>query len=263
MSSTRTAGDRGNGESLAVASGAAGLAIVLGAALVPLRSSLGPTNVALLMTTLVVVAAVAGGRIAGVATAVAAAVTFNFFFTKPYLTLRVGNSHDIVTIVLIVLIGLAVGQLTSVRAQRTSEVRDHVNALHGLEAVSAAVSAGVEPREVVATIHRELVDGAGLSDARFEPVTEDDLRPVVDRTGHVHTVRRTHTGRGFALPPEGVRLPVVSGGLPFGQLVIEAPESVAVSVEQRKAIVAMADQLAMSIRQHPELEGAVPVAESI
>jgi K+-sensing histidine kinase KdpD len=256
MRNARTAGDTGNGESLAVASASAGLAIVLGAALVPLRSTLGPTNVALLMTTLVVIAAVAGGRIAGVASAVSASVTFNFFFTKPYLTLRVGDGHDIVTIVLIVLIGLAVGQLTSVRARRTSEVRDHVNALHGLEAVSAAVSAGVDPREVVATIHRELVDGAGLSDARFEPLTEDDQRPLVDRTGHMHTLRRTHTGRGFALPPEGARLPVASGDQPFGQLVIEAAQGVTVTVEQRKAIVAMADQLAMSIRQHPELAGA-------
>jgi K+-sensing histidine kinase KdpD len=252
-----TSDGRDDGESWAVASGGAAAAILLGAALVPLRSTLGPTNVALLMTALVVVAAVGGGRIAGVTTGVTAALSFNFFHSKPYLTMRVADTHDVATIGLIVAIGLAVGQLTAVRARRTAEVRDHVGALRGLEAVSAVASAGSDPRDVLAAIRHELIDAVGLVDARFESRLGSDpdttVRPPLERDGSVHVNRRIYTGRGFALPAEGVRVPVPSGAEPVGQLVLEGAATTTVTVEQRRAIVAMADQLASSIRQHPEV----------
>lgn len=253
MNGPRRADDRDNGESWAVASGAAAVAILLGAALVPLRSTLGPTNVALLLTTLVVIAAVAGGRVAGVATGVTAALSFNFFHTKPYLTMRVADTHDVATIGLIVVIGLAVGQLTALRARRTAEVRDHVGALRGLEAVSAVASAGNDPRDVLAAIRHELIDAIGLEDARFEASADERSRPPLARDGSLQINRRIYTGRGFALPREGVRVPVPTGDDPVGQLVLEGASTTTVTVEQRRAIVAMADQLASAIRHHPEV----------
>jgi hypothetical protein len=233
--------------SLAVASGAAAVAIILAAAMVPVRDSFGATNAALVLTLLVVLAAVLGGRFGGGVTGVVAALSFNFFFTRPYLTMRVDDGKDIATIVLIVAIGLIVGEVSVLRSRRVVQARDHVVALRGLEAVSARVAAGDTPAQLVELIHGELVDGLGLADARYEPVTVGKL-PTLDRGGHLHVPQLVHAGRGFALPVGGVAIPVIVDGTSRGQLVVEGKPNVAVPLEQRRMMVAMAEQLAVSLR---------------
>lgn len=46
------------------------------------------------------------------------ALAFNFFFTPPYLTLRIADTEDLLTFVLLLVGGLAVSQLTVVVAER-------------------------------------------------------------------------------------------------------------------------------------------------
>ena len=110
MTASRAA-DRVPGESIVAGAGFAALAIGVAAALVPLRDRLGSANAALLLVLVVIAAAAVGGRVAGVASAVTASLAFNFFFTEPYLTLRIHSGRDVVTTALILVVGLAVGQL--------------------------------------------------------------------------------------------------------------------------------------------------------
>ena len=102
------------GESVGASAGFAALAIGVAAALVPLRDELGSANAALLLVMIVVAAAAVSGRVGGVVTGVVASLAFNFFYTKPYLTLRIHSGRDVVTTVLIVVLGLAVGELGAV-----------------------------------------------------------------------------------------------------------------------------------------------------
>ena len=71
---------------------------------------------------------------------------------------------------------------------------------------------------------------------------------TLDRGGRLHTAQLVHAERGFALPAGGAAVPVVVDGTARGQLVVEGPPNTAVSLEQRRMIVAMADQLAISVR---------------
>lgn len=103
--------DGTTGESVGASAGFAALAIGVAAALVPLRDELGSANAALLLVMIVVAAAAVTGRVGGVVTGVVASLAFNFFYTKPYLTLRIHSGRDVVTTVLIVVLGLAVGEL--------------------------------------------------------------------------------------------------------------------------------------------------------
>ena len=246
--------DRGG--SLAAACLLSLLTIVGAAALVPLRGTLGPANVALLLTALVVLAGLVGGRLAGGLAGVLAALSFNFFHSKPYLTLRVSDVHDVVTICLIAAIGVGIGQLGVGRAQRRDREDEHVTVLHGLEGVAALVAEGAPPDDVLAAVRHELVTGFGVDSVEFS-IAPAAGRPVLERSGHLRTMNMVHTGRGFALPHDGVDVPVVVDGATRGHLVVRGGTLVPVSLEQRRAMVALVDQLASSWRGH---DGTSPEA---
>lgn len=236
--------DRQSGDSLAAAAGGAIAVFALAAALVPLRNTLGEANVALLVTVVVVLAAVAGGRTGGVLTGVVGAITFNFLYTKPYLTLRVNDSKDITTIVLIVLIGLGVGELSSLRSRQRRAHETGIRALRGMEAIAALSSAGADENEIWDAVRSELIDGLHLTDARWDRGEPDPARPVIDRDGHLDVNRHVFTGHGFALPDNGAQVPVVGASRRVGQIILEAPPMTTITLEQRRAVIAMADQLA-------------------
>ena len=88
-----TAADREGGD-LGAALGA-GLAILVSGALVGLRDVLSNTSVALILVFIIVAAATVGGRRAGLLTAVAAGVAFDFFQTRSYNRLTVSSADDI------------------------------------------------------------------------------------------------------------------------------------------------------------------------
>jgi K+-sensing histidine kinase KdpD len=238
-----------DGGPLAFACLMAASTIVAAAALTPLRHVLGAPNIALLLAVLVGVAGFVGGRLAGGLAGIVAALSFNFFHAPPYLTLRVSDVHDVLTIVLIALIGAGAGELGAQRAHRRFDEREQRAAVHGLESVSALVASGAAPNEVLDQITRELGELAGVSSVRFaaEPATEI---PLLSRNGHIDTAALLHSGRGFTLPAAGIRAPVVVDGAVRGDLVV-AGTSHAVTVEQRRIISAMADQLALAWRGAP------------
>lgn len=238
--------ERDEGGSAAFACLMALTAMLFAAATVPLRHTLGAPNVALILAALVGLAGIVGGRLAGGLAGIVAALSFNFFHAPPYLTLRVSDVHDVLTIVLIALIGVGSGQLGAARAQRRDEQREHLHALRGLEAVTALVAGGAEPNDVLAAIGHELGDLPGVDGVAFEegPGAE---HPLLDRDGHVATTSRIHVGRGFLLPADGVRVPVVVDAVERGQLVVTGTAA-SVTFEQRRMIVAMADQLAIAMR---------------
>ncbi len=91
------------------------LALLVAGGLVPLRDTLGVTNVALLIT-LVVVAATAD-RSAGAITAVVAALSYNFFHTQPYRSLRIDNGRDTHA-------GAVFGQIVLVPRAQSGSIRD-------------------------------------------------------------------------------------------------------------------------------------------
>ena len=91
------------------------LAVAVGGVLAPARDWLGATNVALCLAVVVVGAAIFGGRLAGGATSIAAAVSFDFFHTKPYYDLRIDKREDVIAAFLLLVMGVAVGQLAMSR----------------------------------------------------------------------------------------------------------------------------------------------------
>ena len=151
-------------------------AIGVGGLLVPVRDVIGNTNAALVLVVVIVAAAALGGRLAGAMTAAAACLSFNFFHTRPLYTLRVHSDNDIWTIVLLFVIGLAVGELAVfARTSRTRADIDRSGLAH-LEAVGAMVAEDQRADAVWPAVRSALIDELRLVDATFETGTGRPLR---------------------------------------------------------------------------------------
>jgi K+-sensing histidine kinase KdpD len=102
---------------LAASLGSLGL-LVLSMFLVPLREVLGPQNVAIILLVGVEVLALLAGRPGALLGALVAALSFDFFFTEPYLALVIDDTHDIITTVLLFAAGIATAELGTLRVRR-------------------------------------------------------------------------------------------------------------------------------------------------
>jgi K+-sensing histidine kinase KdpD len=245
------------GESVGLGLGFAGLAVGVAAAMVPLREELGSANPALVMVLVVVAAATVGGRTAGAVCALTASLAFNFFYTKPYLTLRVNSGKDILTIVLILGVGLAVGELGVARSRQSATRRSHLRSIRSLEQVGALVTGGADAETVWPAVRDALVVSLGLSSARFEAGAPTLTLPVMERDGRVDVHEKRYIGDGFALPDLGVLVNVEADGQHLGQIVLEPNPEIGVTREQRRAAVAIADQFAIALRKSPQIRSFV------
>ena len=229
------------------------LPIAVAGAMVGLRSEVDDANVALVLVLVIVGTAAFGGRGPAAVSAVVAAISFEFFFTEPYYSLRIDSSNDIETFVFLLAIGLAVGQV-AVYAQRSraqaSRGRDELTSMRRL---AERVASGASDRELIDLTVTELVELMSLVACRFEVEATGPVLPVLERSGRIEaSYRRVGAGGELALPPLGVRLPVVGGGHQVGSLVLDPDPAVGVTLEARLVAVALADQLGAALAHGPQ-----------
>lgn len=111
--------------------------------LVPVREFLGAPNVALMLLIAVVCAALIGGRPAGVLAAVAATASFNFFHVEPYLTLRVHDDRDVLSMLVLFAAALLFGEISTRLRAREEESRQVANQLTGLSHLVGQLAGGM------------------------------------------------------------------------------------------------------------------------
>lgn len=118
---------------------------LVGAVLVPVvtsallglfRHSLANTSMALILVLAVVAAACTGYRSAGLVSALAAGLAFDFFLTAPYLTLAITDPTDLETAAMLLLVGVAVSELVQWGRRAQQQVRDRDSYLSALLAIS-------------------------------------------------------------------------------------------------------------------------------
>jgi K+-sensing histidine kinase KdpD len=225
----------------------AAVAIAVAGLLVPVRDWMGATNVALVLVVVIVAAASFGGRAAGVITSFGAAMALNYFHTTPYYTLRMTERTELVTVTLLFVVGLIVGELAQLRAGATRRMSREHDALVGLEQV-ANLSASGDVDAVWAAVHDALMRELGLRSCTFEAVGGIEVHlPVVDHRGALRVTDSTLVGGGFALPKAGVAIEVRHAGELFGHLVLAPDPQVGVTVQRRQVAVALAAQLASAM----------------
>ena len=121
------------------------LAVALGFALMPFRESAAAASLPFAFVLLTISVAAFGGRSAGVATALVSALSMDFFLTRPYLSLRIQDNHDLFAFAGLTVCGLVAASLGSPqRIAALREARVHAQIVH--QALLALEAGGpVEP----------------------------------------------------------------------------------------------------------------------
>jgi hypothetical protein len=246
MSSMRQEGDDRAGALVGVAVGALG-PIAVALVLVPVRTELDHANLALILVLVVVIAAIIGGRRAGALAAIVATLSFDFFLTKPYLSLKIETSSDFETAVTLLGVGLLVGAVAS-RGRRSERGRERAGeAISRVHRVADLVARGVPVDEVVASVTRELGELLGLVDCWLEFPTFGYVMPSLERGGNVEGSEHRWFGGGLALSDDGVEIMVLEQGHPIARIVLIGDPEHAVTIEERVVAVALADQLGVAL----------------
>ncbi len=232
------------------------VAILFAAALSGGRDTIGATNAALALAGIVVLAAITG-PLAAITTALAAAASFNFFFTRPYGSLRIHDRHDIATVILLVVLGAVVATVAEWRRRASSASSAHRLGEAALEG-ALELLAGNAPIDDVATyVSEQCVRELRLADCRYESRPTTDL-PAVGRTGALPGTRHHLGEHGMELPPGGAAIPVIAAGRGYGQLVLVPGAGTSANREQRRVAVALADALAAAAHHSPTAPQEVP-----
>jgi hypothetical protein len=221
------------------------LPILVAALLVPFRTSLEPSTLVLVLVVVVVGVATTGDRVAAAIAAIVAAASFDFFLTRPYLSLRITSAEEIETTVMLLVIGLLVGQLAISGRRRGGEAARVRDELHRLEVVADTIAADPGSAEVVGVVETQIAEMLELASCRFSrarpPVAE--LRS----DGSVDSPTRTLVDGEFGLPADGVGVLVEHGGLTLGWLRLVPGRHVGVPLEERKVVIALAQQLGAAL----------------
>jgi hypothetical protein len=230
--------------------------IAVAAALVAVRGHVATVNVALVLGIIVVVAGAVGGRAAGMVAALTAAASYDFFHTRPYLSLLIHDVDDVEMTILLLVLGLVSGQLawqTRVAARQRDGGRGGLDQIRRL---ADRVAQGNESADVIAAARDELFTLFDLVDARFEAAPFHDRLdlPCLERNGVVARRRyRIQPGRDLELelPVEGIALPVLSRGQVVGRFVLDFGPGAGATLEERIVAIALADQVGASLAVYP------------
>ena len=220
--------------------------IAVAALLVPLRDHVQTANLALIMVLVVVLAAAIGGRGAAALAAVVAAVSFDFFLTQPYLSLQIESADDLETMLILLVIGAAVGQIVVQARRNRLAAQRGAGEIAGLHRIAELAASGAPVDELVLALEGELTDLLGLDACRFEPVPATGAAPTLprlERNGAVTGAHERHFAHGeLSLPPE-LELPVLGRGREVGRFVLVARTGESASLETRTVAIALSDQL--------------------
>jgi K+-sensing histidine kinase KdpD len=244
-----------DGDGAVWGAGAFAASLLLGVALEPFRQDIGLENLAVLYLVLVAATAAVGGRAAGFVASLSAALSYNWFFTTPYHTLRIDSAEQILTVVLMFAAGFlaSLGGRTSRRASVAA--REEAAAIRMLSSVNLAAAGGRNADQVAAGELLALLGAQAVSVVRGEQVTaqagEPDEKldpatlPRLDDEGRIPSGYRRAVGGLLVLPAGGVAVDLVHDGRRVGALVIEPAVDRPLLRSTRMAVAAAAHALAL------------------
>ncbi len=226
--------------------------IAVALALIPARGHLQTADDALILVLVTVAIASGGRRAAAALCALVAAISFDFFLTRPYQSFRISGNRDLITELLFLVVGLLVGELAA-RGQRhrraAAEGRLDLGRLHDL---AERIAGGEEPDFVVMAVATELRELLSLEDCRFvwDPPTGKGASIDPDGTVRLNPLQWPTASAG--LPTRQVELPVRGGGRNVGTFILTPTAALPISQERCVVAVALADQLGSILSARPE-----------
>jgi K+-sensing histidine kinase KdpD len=224
--------------------------LALSGILVPFRASFPNTDAALALLLIVVAVAANGYRLAGLLTAVSAAVWFDFFLTQPYERFTITRRSDIETTILLLAIGVAVTEIAVWGRRQHASASRRAGYLDGINTAARAVATGDAPGALIEQVAGQLVALLSLRSCRFQYGAAGIGRPArLHRDGRVVTAG----GRVCDVEHEGLpsgmdtELLVEAGGLLQGRFLMTPTPGARPTREQRLLAVAFADHVGAAL----------------
>ncbi len=223
--------------------------LALSGLMVAFRADFRSTNASLVLVLAVLAAAILGGRRGGFAAAVVAAGSFDFFFTKPYYSFTINHRDDVETTLVLLVVGLVVGELV-VRARQSKLLAEASRReVHRVRRVAEVGAGGGGTGRLVDVVSKEVVEVLRARGARFERLP---FRTSLPRLAHGSVLVPSDDPRNGlpAGPRNEVELPVYGHGRPIGRLVLVFPvdmTGVTIPPEDRALAVSLVDQLGVAL----------------
>jgi len=215
--------------------------IAMAAVLIPWRTRLDTADSALLLVVVIVAVASTGRRIAALLSALVAALSFDFFLTRPYYSLRITRHQDLITGLLLLVVGLAVGELAARGRGHRREAVDSQETVALLHSVTELVATGQEPQDVIRAAQSELRQLLALRDCSFTRQDPGGAMARITPRGEVAVAGQTWATEDLGLPTSRVDLPVRAQGWLLGHFVLVPTRGRPVTVQHLLAAVAIAD----------------------
>jgi hypothetical protein len=241
-------------------------AVLLGVALVPLRDLTVASNLAFVFLALTITVGALGGRGAALATALASALSLDFFLTRPYMRLAIHGKDDVIAFLGLSACGLLAAALGSPRRE-WREVTRQVHLLHG---VLGQLERGSPPEHRLQELIAAARPAFPLSALALRGGDEQlraaagDGSLVGHSPGRVASPDAIATSgrlldfrRGVPLPEDGLRVPLVVGGRPLGFLDMWGNGQPA-NREARSGLTALAHALAALLASLERVEPSAP-----
>ena len=251
-----------DGEGVAWAAAGFIASLLIGVVIEPFRGTVGLENVALGYLLVVVVAAAVGGRAAGLISALSAALSYDFFLTTPYHSLRIDSVAQVITVALLFGTGMVASLAGRARRRRTVAADTQAGIIRLLNTITRAAAAGEEAIDRVAAegIYtlldaRRVVIRRGGPDSEVvvadigEPEAPLDLDSLtrLDAEGHILD-ERPRPPRGpvvrWVRPSQGAVLQLIQHRQPVGQLIVTSHEGQWIPPVIRLALATVAQALA-------------------
>ena len=230
-----------------VALGGLGSLFVAGI-LVGIRGEVANVNVALVLVLVVLLAAILGGRLAGAMSGLVAAMAFDFFHTRPYGLLKIADANDLVTTLLLLVVGLVMGEVAERSSRFRERLRDDQSQLRRLHRVARSAAVGAQDdRDLVLSVAAELIDTLRLRDCRYEAPPFLSELPRLEPDGSIPGSSPAAGRGGVELPPGGVDLRVIGRTGIVGRFVLEPAPATTISAERLLVAVALAHALGLAL----------------
>jgi hypothetical protein len=216
--------------------------LVLSVLVLPLRdTAVGPALALVLVIPLVVGAALAG-RGAGIGGAVVTAACFDFFLTRPYGSLTIHASEDLVTTLALLVVGSVVAELVVLQQRSDRRAAARERDVRSLRRVAGVSAGGDDAGWLILAACSEVAEVLGVEEVDYEPGPPPPTMPWLGH-GKIVVPAAGADGDRDGLP---VALPIGREGSVRSHLVVHFASSGqlrAVPPEGRAQAVAVADLL--------------------
>jgi K+-sensing histidine kinase KdpD len=225
------------------------------------RESVLNTNVALGLVLLIVAAAATGIRAAGLGATLSSAAWFDFFLTPPFSEFAIRSRGDIETAALLVLVGIAVTEISLWGRRQQARASREAGYLNGVVSTAAAVGAGFSSTtSLIEHVEGQIVEVLGIDGCRFSlRLDEPVLATLENDASVVYNGRPLDVARRGLPTDTAIALAVESGGTVRGQFILTAASVVVRPTgEQLRVAIALANQVGAALAVS-DTEGRPPV----